>query len=57
MHTTVADYPIASKEPQSHYLEGLIENARRSGVSINTLLLDRGFASVLNMQEMESQDV
>ena len=56
-HPTVAGYQIASGEPQSHYLGGLIENARRAGVGIKTMLLDRGFASVLNMLEMESQDV
>ena len=53
----MAGYPIASGEPQSHYLGGPIENARRAGVGIKTMLLDRGFASVLNMLEMESQDV
>ena len=56
-HPTVAGYPIAGGEPQSHYLGGLIENAQRRGVKIRTILLDRGFVSVDNILEMERLDV
>ena len=54
---TVAGYPIANGESQTHYLGGLIENALRLGVDIEVALLDRGFNSVDNILEMESLGV
>ena len=48
----VASYPIANKEPQAHYLGGLIENARRAGVKIKLMLLDRGLNCAANMLEV-----
>ena len=54
---TVSGYPIANGESQTHYLGGLIENALRLGVDIDVMLLDRGFNSVDNILEMESQGV
>ena len=57
INPTVACYPIATGEPQTHYLGGLIENAQRNGVDIEMIFLDRGFASVDNIREMERQNV
>ena len=54
---TLSSYQVANGEPQSHYLGALIENARRQGADIDTLLLDRGFNSVANIIEMERQRV
>ena len=45
--------PIATGESQAHYLGALIENTRRNGIKIRKMLLDRGFASVDNILEME----
>ena len=54
---TLSSYQVANGEPQSHYLGALIENARRQGADIDTLLLDRSFNSVANIVEMERQRV
>ena len=54
---TWSAYRIAAGESQTYYLGALIENARRLGANIDVLLLDRGFNSVANMQEMERQGV
>lgn len=57
-HTlTLGAYPIADGERQADYLGGLIKNARRLGAIIEVLLLDRGFNSVDNIRELDSQNV
>ena len=57
INPTVACYPIATGEPQAHYVGGLIENAQRNGMDIGVILLDRGFASVDNIRKLEKQNV
>ena len=54
---TLAVYPIANGESQTHFLGGIIENVRSAGAAIRALLLDRGFNSVANMLEMMLQNV
>lgn len=56
-HPTVSAYPIADGEPQAHFVGGLIENARRLGVNIDTVLMDRGFNAVAVIREVEVQGV
>ena len=54
---TLAFYPIANGESQTHFLGGIIENVRSVGADIRALLLDRGFNSTANMLEMIRQNV
>ena len=56
-HPTTSAYPIADGEPQAHFVGGLIENTKRLGVNINTVLMDRGFNAVDVILEVEAQGV
>lgn len=52
-----AGVPYGDQEFQTHYLGGLIENARRQGVGIGVLLLDREFNSMADAPEAGDQRV
>lgn len=51
---TLAAYPIATGESQSHYVAGLLENTTRQNIQIKTVLVDRGFFSADVISTIES---
>ena len=51
---TLAAYPIATGESQSHYVAGLMENTTRLKIEIKAVLADRGFCSTDVILAIES---